>query len=308
MSILENSIGWCDATGNPVIGCRGCELGIRCYARNDTPARVLRAGQWPGMNGRKVETFGPGSERVPTKKGLEVLAGLNKLCICNKCHETFPVDALIPGKTVWHVACSNGDIQSFLRRIRYFADSNSDWMDWPIDILARALEQIRLAPNVDVILCTKWAENWGPTMDTLRRMNTKFVTSDTRLWIDKWYNGEFPNNVWLLTSITTAKTLKRAQDLLNIPAAVHGLSMEPLWENIVIPPEILARLDWIIVGGESGGGRRDCGADAIVAVAKQAMLAGVPCYIKQDSATKPGQQGRILDEIWKLKQFPMRKP
>jgi protein gp37 len=306
MSILENSIGWCDATGNPAIGCRGCELGIRCYARNDTPARVLRAGKWPGMNGRKVETFGPGSERVPTKKGLGDLNRLNQLCICNNCHEINRW--LDEDGRMKHYQCQACGTMNSLRRLRYFADSNSDWMDWPIDILARALDQIRMAPNVDVILCTKWAENWGPTMDTLRRMNTKFVTSDTRLWIDKWYNGEFPNNVWLLTSITTAKTLKRAQDLLKIPAAVHGLSMEPLWENIVIPPEILARLDWIIVGGESGGGRRDCGADAIVAVAKQAMLAGVPCYIKQDSATKPGQQGRILDEIWKLKQFPMRKP
>ena len=45
-----------------------------------------------------------------------------------------------------------------LRRIRLFADSNSDWLDWPTDVLAGALDAIRQADNLDVILCTKWPE------------------------------------------------------------------------------------------------------------------------------------------------------
>ena len=299
---LENSIGWTDATGNPVIGCRGCELGDRCYARNDTPARVLRAGMWPGWKGRKVETFGPGSERVPVKKGLSDLRRMNQFCICNKCHSTWP-GSLIE-TSYCHAPAGNDVCKGELRRIRYFADSNSDWMDWPLEQLVSALDDFRLAPNVDVILCTKWPENWKQRLAWVLNRVSGGGNEPLRNWTRAWLNGEPPKNIWLLTSITTAKTLRRAEDLLKIPAAVHGLSMEPLWENVIIQPGIIARLNWIIVGGESGNRRRDCGADALVSIAMQAVAAGVPVYVKQDSAPKPGQQGRIPDNIWALKQFP----
>ena len=55
---------------------------------------------------------------------------------------------------------------------------------------------------------------------------------------------------------------------------------------------------------ESGKGRRDCGVDALLDAVEDCREAGVPVYVKQDCAFKSGQQGRILDEIWKLKQFP----
>ena len=310
MSKLENNIGWCDATGNPVIGCRGCELGVHCYARNDTPARVLRAGSWPGMNGRKVETFGPGSERVPTQKGLGELETLNYLCICDKCHTTWPFSLI--ETSYCHAPVGNDVCKGELRRIRYFADSNSDWMDWPIEILAVALDQIRLAPNADVILCTKWPENFkGRIIRVLEWMESQHPSDRNDHfynWLRDWMGGRPPVNIWLLTSITTAKTLRRSENLLKIPAAVHSLSMEPLWENIVIPPEIITRLKWIIVGGESGSNRQDCGEEALASIAMQAVAAGVPVYVKQDCAAKPGQQGRIPDNIWVLKQFPAAKP
>lgn len=34
-------------------------------------------------------------------------------------------------------------------------------------------------------------------------------------------------------------------------------------------------------------------------------LAGVPCFVKQDCAAKPGQQGRIPENVWKCKEFPI---
>jgi protein gp37 len=64
------------------------------------------------------------------------------------------------------------------------------------------------------------------------------------------------------------------------------------------------QIHWVIVGGESGKDRRDCGEDAITDIANQCFNAGVPCFVKQDCAFKPGQQGRIPNVIWALKQFP----
>jgi protein gp37 len=64
-------------------------------------------------------------------------------------------------------------------------------------------------------------------------------------------------------------------------------------------------LHWVIVGGESGGGRRDCGVEAIEGVAEQCVNAGVPVFVKQDCSFRPGQQGRISEDVWKLKQYPI---
>lgn len=63
-------------------------------------------------------------------------------------------------------------------------------------------------------------------------------------------------------------------------------------------------LDWLLVGGESGPNRRPCEVEWFQSVADQCKEAGVPCFIKQDAAMKPGQQGRIPDELWTVKEFP----
>lgn len=63
----------------------------------------------------------------------------------------------------------------------------------------------------------------------------------------------------------------------------------------------------MIVGGESGPKRRDCGVEAICDLARQASTAGIPTFVKQDCALRPGQQGRIPDDVWALKQFPRQE-
>lgn len=65
---------------------------------------------------------------------------------------------------------------------------------------------------------------------------------------------------------------------------------------------------WIIVGGESGKSRRDCGVEAICDVARQCHEAGIPVFVKQDCALRPGQQGRIPPDVWALKEFPVLGP
>ena len=64
------------------------------------------------------------------------------------------------------------------------------------------------------------------------------------------------------------------------------------------------KIGWVIAGGESGPNRRDCGAEAIEDVIRQAKAAGVAAFCKQDCAAKPGQQGRLSDAVFNLKQFP----
>ena len=62
--------------------------------------------------------------------------------------------------------------------------------------------------------------------------------------------------------------------------------------------------DWVIVGGESGPKRRDCGVEVITDVVDQCVAAGVPVWVKQDCASQPGQQGRIPQAYWERKEMP----
>lgn len=130
-------------------------------------------------------------------------------------------------------------------------------------------------------------------------------------YITKRYSDQPPKHFWFGLSWQHQKPAE-LDWLLNTPAAVRYLSAEPLLAPL--PLELLSYkgqptkagllLDQVIIGGESGRRRRDCGVGAIVGAAKLCLEAGVAPFVKQDSALLPGQQGRIPDEIWKLKQFP----
>ncbi len=66
--------------------------------------------------------------------------------------------------------------------------------------------------------------------------------------------GGFPGNVCAMTTLTgpDRQSLARLEKLKDVDAHIRGLSIEPLWERI--PPEKLdlEKIDWVIVGGESG--------------------------------------------------------
>lgn len=162
--------------------------------------------------------------------------------------------------------------------------------------------------------------------------------SQLRDWLCLWQRDKAPTNIWLGVSVENQKMADlRIPQLLGIPAAVRFLSCEPLldsvrfrwakWDDhsphpkrIIQDPPVMRKgrmlagcvdeldglrmLDWVIVGGESGKNRRAVDVGAITNIAEQCLAAGVPVYVKQDVAFKSGEQGRISDEIWKLKQFP----
>jgi len=64
--------------------------------------------------------------------------------------------------------------------------------------------------------------------------------------------GGFPDNVCAMTTLTGPERLHRMDELRRVPAAVRGLSVEPLWERIPAAALDLSGIDWLIAGGESG--------------------------------------------------------
>jgi len=90
------------------------------------------------------------------------------------------------------------------------------------------------------------------------------------------------SNVWAGVSAETDFNLrKRLPPLLDSRAAVRFLSLEPLLEEIEIPEFWLDRLDWVIVGGESGHLARPCRLEWIESVVHQCHAVGTPVFVKQ---------------------------
>lgn len=115
-------------------------------------------------------------------------------------------------------------------------------------------------------------------------------------------------NVWLGVSVENQETAdERIPILLQTPTAVRFLSVEPLLEPINLsawidwPDRSIA---WVIIGGESGPQRRECNVEWIRDLVWQCRCAAVRVFVKQDSALRPGQQGRIPNEYWQVKEFP----
>jgi protein gp37 len=103
----------------------------------------------------------------------------------------------------------------------------------------------------------------------------------------------WPDHVWQGVSVESAAYAWRVAHLRQVPAAIRFLSIEPLLGPI---PELpLKDIHWVIVGGESGGGRREMAPAWVRQIRDQCVGAGVPFFFKQWGGRTPKAGGRILD-------------
>ena len=102
----------------------------------------------------------------------------------------------------------------------------------------------------------------------------------------------YPNNVWLGVTVESPKYLDRIEYLAATDAEIKFVSAEPLLEGFK-DYLWLKKIDWLIVGGESGPGRRafdpQWARDLLIACAEH----GVAFWFKQHGAKKPGDE--LLD-------------
>lgn len=119
---------------------------------------------------------------------------------------------------------------------------------------------------------------------------------------DLFPGGVIPSHIWIGTSVEDQAAAYRIRHLLDVPASVRFLSMEPLigpvdlTDNRIIGSSYaLAGIDWIITGGESGVGARPCDPDWVRAVRDECLTAGVAFFHKQWGGRTPKAGGRELD-------------
>jgi hypothetical protein len=82
--------------------------------------------------------------------------------------------------------------------------------------------------------------------------------------------------------------------LLAMPAAVHFLSMEPLIERVVLPLD--AKVNWIIIGGESGTGARPFDINWARELVTTSRKLGASPFVKQMGMT-PVESGIALKDL-----------
>jgi protein gp37 len=284
------NISWTDATWNPLIGCAKVSAGcVNCYAA--------------ALNDRyKWTTWGGSPRRSAVSTLYAPLKWNKKPWVCASCKSDHQHRFnCIPCATPSH-------------RRRVFLGSLMDlfYERNQIEDVADILDVIRRCPDLDFLLLTKRPELWDVAI--MRVVDSLPATSDLKLWTFGWmHETAIPHNIWLGGTVENQEQAdKRIPELLRIPAKVRFLSVEPLLEEVNLEHWLIegggGGIDWCIVGGESGPNRRDCGVDAIVSVAEQCQAAGVPVFVKQDCASKSGQQGRIPAAIWNLKQLPVVTP
>ena len=100
-------------------------------------------------------------------------------------------------------------------------------------------------------------------------------------------------NIWQGVSVENAGHISRIRDLQTVGAAVRFLSVEPLLGPIHHLP--LDGVHWVIVGGESGPGRRAMEPAWAREIRDQCVRAGVPFFFKQWGGRTPKAGGRVLD-------------
>ena len=101
------------------------------------------------------------------------------------------------------------------------------------------------------------------------------------------------HNIWMGVSVENEKFIERIDLLRETNARTKFLSCEPLIGPL--PNLNLEKIDWVIVGGESGRKPRPMEPDWVIDIQEQCEEKGVAFFFKQWGGTNKKKTGRILN-------------
>lgn len=294
---MENSkIEWTNHTFNPWHGCMKISDGCKfCYAEIQDHRYNKEDPHW-GLNSPR-KPMSDEHWKKPYKWNKEAAkAGVNAMVFCASMADVFEAD-----DTLRHVPSRN----------------------MVYDARLRLMQMIATTPNLTWQLLTKRPDNILPALESLYavlEMHDIFTVSEGGnkehleahregyLMLRKWVSGNPPANVWLGTSVENQKEAdNRILALLNVPAVIHFLSMEPLlgpvdlfdisynYSGLPSGANVLTNFDhylghkgmfkntikWVIVGGESGNFARPMHPDWVRQLRNQCEASKVPFFFKQ---------------------------
>jgi protein gp37 len=191
--------------------------------------------------------------------------------------------------------------------------------DVPFDFIDRVFKRINGNPQHDFLILTKRPER----MREYFARSMKFLCAVCQgtgcsYCLDHGYqNWEMKpySNVWLgVTAENQEMADKRIPILLQIPAAVRFVSVEPMLGPVDIdsylivgtdhPGSIMRKgIDWVICGGETGPKARPMHPDWTRSLRNQCQEAGVPFFFKQWGEWHPVEDYRDIFPSYNSKEF-----
>lgn len=268
---IKSKIEWCDSTCNPEIGCNGCELWRSleilpddevdpdtpapgdgtCYAadivarwgRKSTgyptrfdrpelyPYRLLQACGWPDLTG---------TER-PEKPWLD---GYPRAIFLNDLGDTYTERLDDPAYVRALAGAAESEADAATKRLVPGATTPPRLSYWNVVALAAAADAVKAAGH--------WLDPFVPQMAEAPHIWILLTKRPRRMRQAFERLGGVPRNFWLMTSVTSPRSIGRVRELVKIKgASVLGVSVEPVFAEIDLEP-FRERLSWVIVGGESG--------------------------------------------------------
>jgi protein gp37 len=117
--------------------------------------------------------------------------------------------------------------------------------------------------------------------------------------------NHLPDNVWLGITVENESAKHRIEVLRRSVAKVKFISFEPLLSSVGILD--LTGIDWVIVGGESGVGRRPMNPQWATEIHCQCFEQSVPFFFKGHGLGRNTTNNRLLyGKEWN--EFPKVKP
>lgn len=104
---------------------------------------------------------------------------------------------------------------------------------------------------------------------------------------------KWSKNIWMGVSVESGKYKSRMNDLRKTGAFVKFISFEPLVGKV--GKLNLKKIDWAIVGGESGPGARPMDPDWAEEIRDQCLEQEVPFFFKQWGGVNKKKTGRVLN-------------
>ena len=154
-----------------------------------------------------------------------------------------------------------------------FVNSMSDLFhkDVPLDFIKRIFHTMNNCPQHTFQVLTKRS-------DILLKFHKEL----------KW-----THNIWMGVSVEDERVMHRIDDLRKTNARTKFLSCEPLIGPL--PKINLTKIDWVIVGGESGRTPRPMAVDWVLDIQQRCNKKGVAFFFKQWGGTNKKKTGRSLN-------------
>ncbi|MEO8051003.1 MAG: phage Gp37/Gp68 family protein [Acidobacteriota bacterium] len=153
------------------------------------------------------------------------------------------------------------------------------------DLFQDAVPDEYIMAVADVMLHTPWH-----TFQVLTKRSTRMK----ELLSSQLRSAATASHIWWGVSVEDKRYgLPRIADLRRTPARTRFLSVEPLLEDL--GKLDLSGINWVIVGGESGGGARPMKKEWVDAVLRACRIANARFFFKQWGGGQKGRYGRSLN-------------